>query len=157
MVKIRRLEENDVPAVKQLIAGIMNGEFKEEQEALALHDLDTLLESYGHLGEAFFVAEEEKNIVGTVGVKREDDRIAFIRRIFVSPDYRKRKIGSQLLDRAIEFCREVGYQDVVFKTTSKMSEAIDLFLKRGFRSRAKITMGKIELLKLSMPLNGGRG
>ena len=54
MVKIRRIEESDVPAVKKLITGIMNGEFKEEQEALALHDLDRLMESYSHLGEAFF-------------------------------------------------------------------------------------------------------
>ncbi len=152
MVTIRRLEERDVPAVKTLIRQIMNGEFPEERAALALDDLDSLAHAYGRLGEAFFVAEEGDEIVGTIGVKREDERVALIRRIFVSPDCRKRKIGSRLLSRAVEFCEEVGYQDLVFKTTSRMTGAIELFKKHGFKSRAKVPLGKLELHKLSLVL-----
>jgi len=152
VIKIRRYTPEDVPAIKALIQEIMKREFKEDCAAFPSQDLDALQDSRGKLGEGFFVAEDKKRIVGTVGVKREDERVAFLRRIFVDPGYRKRKIGLQLLNRAIEFCEEVGYQELIFKTTSRMTGAIELVQKRGFQSRAKVSMGHIELLKFSYSL-----
>lgn len=152
MIQIRHFSPGDKPAIQDLIQHIMDAEFKEDCAAFPVQDLETLQDSYGQLGEAFFVAEDDKKIVGTVGVKREDNRIAFLRRFFVDPDYRRKKIGLQLLNRAIEFAEEVGYQELVLKTTSGMKEAIELVRKRGFQSRAKVPMGQIELLKFSFPL-----
>ena len=154
MVKIRRVETTDTEAVKQLITQIMDAEFQEDKAAFATADLDHLLESYGALGEAFFVAENGKSIVGTVGVKKEDDRVAFLRRIFVAPAYRKKRIGLELLKRAIEFSQEVGYQELIFKTTSRMKGACELVRRHGFNLRAKIPMGRLELLKFSLSLKG---
>ena len=156
MVQIRRYEKQDAEAVKKLITEIMDGEFREEKAALSLDDLENLENSYGNLGEAFFVAEDGRKIVGTVAIKREDDRVALIRRIFVAPEYRKRQIGLRLLDHAVEFCREVGYRELIFKTTSRMSAAIELVKKRDFQSRAKVSLGRIELLKFSLSLEGKR-
>lgn len=152
MIQIRHFESQDAEAVKRLITGIMDSEFQDEKAAFAFDDLDALQDSYGSLGEAFFVAEDDKRLVGTVGVKREDERVALIRRIFVSPDYRGKKVGLQLLNRAIAFCEEVGYRDLIFKTTSRMTGAIELFKKRGFQSRAKVNLGSLELVKLTFPL-----
>ena len=154
MVQIRRFTEPDGGAVKKLITGIMDGEFREEKAALSLEDLQNLEASYGNFGEAFFVAEDSKKIIGTIAVKREDDRIALIRRIFVAPEYRKKQIGLRLLNRAIEFGKEVGYRELIFKTTSRMSAAIELVKKRGFQSRAKVPLGRMELLKFSLSLEG---
>lgn len=154
MVEIRRFEKPDEKAVKKLITEIMDGEFREEKAALSLEDLESLEDSYGNLGEAFFVAQDRRKIIGTAAVKREDDRVALIRRIFVAPEYRKRQIGLRLLDRAIEFCREVGYRELIFKTTSRMSASIELVKKRGFQSRAKVPLGGVELLKFSLSLEG---
>ena len=154
MVQIRHFDARDGESVKRLIDQIMDGEFKEAKLAFSQEDLHSLEDSYGKLGEAFFVAEDGKKIVGTVGVKREDDRVALIRRIFVAPEYRKKKIGLRLLNRAIEFCEEVGYRDLIFKTTSQMSNAIGLIQGRGFQSRAKILMGQVELLKFVLSLKG---
>ena len=156
MTQIRRYSPEDVPAIKKLIQGVMQSEFKEDSAVFPIEDLDALLDARGVLGEAFFVAEDKKRIVGTVGVKREDERVAFLRRIFVDPQYRKRKIGLELLNRAIEFCGEVGYHELIFKTTSRMTDAIDLVRKRGFQSRAKVPMGRIELMKFSLPLKNHR-
>ena len=152
MIQIRRFEPRDAASVKKLISEIMDSEFQDEKPAFSFEDLNALNEFYGALGEAFFVAEDGKKLVGTVGVKREDERVALIQRIFVDPEYRHKKVGLQLLNRAIEFCGEVGYQDLVFKTTSRMTGAIDLFKKRGFQSRAKVNLGRLELLKLTFPL-----
>ena len=154
MVQIRRFETEDKDAVKILITRIMDLEFKEDKLAFPQDDLSGLGDSYGRLGEVFFVAEDERKLIGTVGVKREDDRVALIRRIFVAPEYRKKQIGIRLMERALEFCREVGYRELVFKTTSRMQGAIELVKKVGFQSRAKVSLGPLELLKFSMSLDG---
>ncbi len=154
MIQIRHFGAEDGEPVKRLIGQIMDGEFQAEKQAFSQEDLNSLQDSYGKLGEAFFVAEDGKKIVGTVGVKREDDRVALIRRIFVAPDYRRKKIGLRLLNRAIEFCEEVGYKELIFKTTSRMSHAIELVQGQGFQSRAKIPMGQLELLKFARSLKG---
>jgi GNAT superfamily N-acetyltransferase len=93
-------------------------------------------------------------VVGTVAIKKEDSRVALLRRLFVASTHRKLKIGKRLIDRALDFCREVGYEEVVFKTTSKMAGAIDLCKKNGFIQRAHIVLGPIELVKLSLCLRG---
>ena len=156
MVQIRRFAAGDETAVLRLVQQIMDGEFKEDKAAFPTADLEALHDAYGKLGEAFFVAEDNKKIVGTVGIKREDDRVALLRRIFVDPIYRKKKIGLELLNRAIEFCEEVGYRELIFKTTSRMANAIELVRKRGFQSRAKVPMGNLELLKYSLSIKNDK-
>lgn len=156
MVQIRRFQPRDGEAVKKLITQIMDGEFQGEKSAFSLDDLESLEDSYGNPGEAFFVAEDKGQIVGTAGVKRENDRVALVRRIFVVPEYRNKQIGFRLLNHAIEFCREVGYRELVFKTTSRMAAAIEFVKKQGFESRAKIPVGGVELLKFSLSLGDKR-
>lgn len=153
MISIRRFSDSDHDAVVTLIKGVMDVEFAQESYAYPTADLDTIAETYGGLGEAFFVAVDGKKVVGTVGIKKEDDRIALLRRMFVSADYRGQKIGTKLIQRALQFCEEVGYDEFVFRTTSRMTKAIDLCKKNGFVQRAKIQLGPIELFKFVRALH----
>jgi GNAT superfamily N-acetyltransferase len=148
MIQIRKIRKDEHEKVQDLIISIMRNEFAEDIDAYPLKDLDDITASYGNLGEAFFVGiTTDGRIVGTCAIKREDKRTALLRRIFVDADYRRRQLGSMLMDRAIEFCREVGYQEIIFKTTSKMEGAIKLCQHKQFLERAKIDIGNIELFK----------
>lgn len=155
MITIRRFESGDERAVKDLITHIMNGEFHQEAKAYPVDDLEDIDHAYGGIGEAFFVAQDGKRIIGTVAIKKEDARIALLRRLFVDPAYRNQKIGLKLIDRALQFCYEVGYQEIVFKTASRMESAVKICQKRGFVSRAKLQLGPVELLKFSLSLRDG--
>lgn len=154
MITVRRSTKDDETAVVDLITGIMDREFHDAKHAYPTEDVECIDKAYGGIGEAFFVAVDNGShkLVGTVAIKKEEDRVALLRRLFVAPTHRNLKIGKKLIDRALEFCREVGYQEVVFKTTSKMSGAIDLCRKNGFVQRAHIVLGPIELIKLSLRL-----
>jgi GNAT superfamily N-acetyltransferase len=154
MITIRRSVPGDDAEVVDLISTIMDSEFHDAKHAYPIEDVECIEKAYGGIGEAFFVAMDNKShkVVGTVAIKKEDDRVALLRRLFVAPTHRNLKIGKRLIDRALEFCREVGYEEVVFKTTSKMSGAIDLCCKNGFVQRAHIVLGPIELIKLSLSL-----
>ena len=133
-----------------MIIKILDDEFPKETHAFPTDDLNHIAASYGNLGEAFFVALANGKVVGTVGIKQEDKRTALLRRFFVEAPHRRQKIGSRLLERAIAFCREVGYDELIFKTTSTMERAIRLCEKKGFIPRAKLDLGLVQLLKYAL-------
>src|SRR6185503_16096749 len=105
-VTIRRYEQADGPLVRELIDGIMEAEFRDVKSAYPTEDIDHIEQSYSGLGEAFFVAVNGRKVIGSVAIKKEDDRIALLRRLFVDPSFRKQQIGVQLVDRALKFCDE---------------------------------------------------
>ena|SRR3989338_4956704 len=152
MVTIRRFEVADGSQVQQMITSIMNQEFKNDTAAYPTDDLADIAKTYGGIGEAFFVAVNSRHIVGTIAIKKEDDRTALMRRLFVDHAYRQKQIGSKLIDRALHFCREVGYDEVMFKTTSRMKAALQVCSKKGFVQRARLKMGDIELLRLVLSI-----
>ncbi len=155
MITIRRYAGGDEHAIKDLVLTIMNGEFGEAASAYPTDDIEDIGRAYGGLGEAFFVALDGNKIIGTVGIKKEDKRVALLRRLFVAAPYRNRQIGLKLVDRALQFCHQVGYQEVVMKTTSRMERANKVCQKCGFVQRAKIDLGKIQLLKFSLSIREG--
>ena len=157
MVTIRRFVVEDGEAIKQLVTDIMDHEFHADKAAYPIDDLLEINRTYGGLGEAFFVAVSGARVIGSVAVKKEDDRIALMRRLFVATEFRKQQIGLKLIDRVLKFCDEVGYQEVIFRTTSRMEGAAKICQKRGFVQRAKIQMGPMELLKFYLAIrNGGK-
>lgn len=135
----------------------MDSEFRDAKAAYPTDDIKVIDQAYGGLGEAFFVAVNGtgNQIIGSVAIKKEDDRVALLRRLFVDPTYRKQQVGVKLIDRALKFCDEVGYKELVFRTTSHMVGAIKLCQKKGFQQRAKLQMGDVELLKFSLPIRSG--
>ena len=152
MIKIRRFSLDDQENVRGLISTIMDKEFHDQEAAYPSDDLVNIPQTYGGLGEAFFVAARNGDIVGTVAVKKEDDRVALMRRLFVAEPYRKQQIGLKLIDRALQFCDEVGYQEIIFRTTSRMEGANKVCQKCGFVQRAKLQLGAIELFKFALSI-----
>jgi ribosomal protein S18 acetylase RimI-like enzyme len=82
-------------------------------------------------------------IVGMVGVQQHEDNVGEIRRLRVRHDYRRRGIGSALVERALKFCRDRGYLKIALDTFMEREPAIRLFEKFHFRhSRTRSVMGK---------------
>lgn len=155
MIKIRPFKSTDQEEVTSLINGIMTEEFEEEQEAYPSDDLENIRKHYGANGEVFLVAQDGKQIVGTIGIKKEDKRIALLRRLFVAKPYRKKKVGQKLINQAIRFCVDGGYGEMVFKATSRMKAARQICQKTGFVQRAKLNLGDLQLYKLALHLPNG--
>lgn len=155
-IEIRDFKYEDGEAVHRLISGIMNEEFPHSKEAYPLNDLSNIPHVYGNSGEAFFVAAKNGQIIGTVAIKKEDERVALLRRIFVSRKFRGQRIGLALLDHAIQFCKGHGYKEIVFRTCTKMDAAIGLCQKKGFQQRAKLEVAGLELLKFILFIGNHR-
>jgi ribosomal protein S18 acetylase RimI-like enzyme len=94
----------------------------------------------------WFVYEEELGIVGCVASRRSTGEI---RHIVVLPDYRKRDIGRQLANSAIEFLGKLGYSRIWGQIRVDNRESQQLFESLGFKCDHKpITSRKNPEVKL---------
>ena len=149
---IRRFKDEDASGVKELILGILTKEYPFDRSAYSDSDLDKIAQTYGGEKESFFVIEEDGDIAGTVGIKKESADEALLRRLFVDLKHRKRGYGSQLLDKAIGFCKDNGYKHIYFRCTDRMSDAMKLCIKKGFKETEKLEVGGFKIHKLELGL-----
>ena len=152
-MEIRVFKEADSNQVRKLINSIMRQEFSDEEKVYFQDDLQNISKTYGGEKEVFFVAEEANDIIGTVAIKEEEDGVALLRRLFVHSDYRSRKYGQTLLEKAIHFCQQQHYRIINFRSTNRMKPAIELCKKNGFHERAKIDLGPFQIIKLTLNIN----
>lgn len=149
---LRQFKASDAEGVKNLILTILIKEYPFDKTAYSDSDLDKIAETYGGKNDAFFVIEESQDVVGTVGVKSDSAEDALLRRLFVDLKHRRKGYGSMLLDKAIEFARGQGYKHLIFRCTDRMSDAMNLCLKKGFAETESLEVSGFRIHKLEMAL-----
>ena len=152
MHKLRVFTKDDAAGVKELILSILTKEYPFDKSAYSDSDLERIGEVYGGNKEAFMVIEEGGDIVGTVGVKEDDKDTALLRRLFVDLKHRKKGYGNELIDRAIGFCREKGYKRIFFRCTDRMSEAMKLCVKKGFKEIEALEVSGFKIHNLELKI-----
>ena len=109
-------------------------------------DIDDIPAAYmSSPGCHFWVARpmDSDDIVGMIGVQQHADNVGEIRRLRVREDYRRRGIGSSLVETAVKFCRDRGYLKIALDTFMEREPAIRLFEKFHFRhTRTRSVAGK---------------
>lgn len=149
-MQVRIFKEEDFPKIRELILSILTKEYPFDKSCYSDSDLYALDKTYGGTRDNFFVAEDNKQIIGTAGIKEETDKIALLRRLFVSPESRGKGYGKILVDKAVEFCKKNGYSHIVFRTTDKMLQAIELCKKKGFKQIESADLGGFKIYKFRL-------
>ncbi|MDG1838847.1 MAG: GNAT family N-acetyltransferase [Phycisphaerales bacterium] len=132
MPEIRLATDADIPALRDLFeAGVYEGQVQINDTGA---DIEQLHEAYFSAAAAgsFWVAEQNGDIAGMIGVQRLDDSVAEVRRLRVRPQFRRQGIASALMEHAIRFCRDHDYLKVVLDVRVERQPAIQLFEKFGF-------------------------
>lgn len=113
-----------------------------------------------HIQQAYFddpanhlwVAELESDILGMIGVARDQKHTAEIRRLRVRPAMQNTELGARLLETALTHCKQQGFLKVVLDTRFDPEAVWDLFDRFGFlHTRTKTLHGK-ELLEFYVDL-----
>lgn len=123
-----------------------------DQKAYPHSDLESIPKVYGGKREIFFVGEENGEIIGTIAIKEESRKVAIIRRLFVSPNYRGKGYGLALIDKALDFCRKNGYREIIFHSSARMKAAIGLCLKKGFLERQRLNFDGVDVIRFGLTL-----
>jgi putative acetyltransferase len=82
---------------------------------------------------ALWVADYDNTVIGMVGVQKTSENEAEIRRLRVRDDFRRRGLGTRLMEKALSFCRHHGYLKVILDVRIERGPAIALFEKFGFQ------------------------
>lgn len=148
--KVRVFRTSDAAGAKKLILAILTNEYPFDRTAYSDSDLDRIAEVYGGDRETFFVIDNADKIIGTAGIKEDTKDDALLRRLFVDPHHRRHGCGSALVKAAIEFAKSNGYKRIIFRCTDRMSDAMHLCAKNGFKETEKLPVSGFNIHRLEL-------
>ncbi|HQR08023.1 MAG TPA: GNAT family N-acetyltransferase [Gemmatales bacterium] len=95
-------------------------------------ELDELPGKYALRNGSLLLAWENDVAVGVVGLRRFDRHSAEMKRLYVRPDQRGKKLGRQLAEAIIAEAKRLGYSSIKLDTVPTMKEARQLYVDLGF-------------------------
>lgn len=96
------------------------------------NEMETITIQYNKPTGALIIAFYGTDAVGCVGIRRFEDEIAELKRMYVQNKYRGYGIGVGLLERSIELAKGHGYKRVRLDTLENMTKAQQLYRSFGF-------------------------
>jgi len=104
---------------------------------LSFQDFDSELEQlssmYNEPTGAFFLLWDDELLIGGGGIRKFEIGIGEIKRMYIYPDKRGKKLGLLLLDTLVQAAKDLGFSLVRLDTVRWLPEALSLYEKYGFR------------------------
>lgn len=91
-----------------------------------------LVENFDPQKDCMFILECDKSPAGCVAITHTNDKVAQLRYFFLEPELRGLGVGTDLLHKAIDFCRQKKYSQAFLWTVSAQETARKLYKKAGF-------------------------
>lgn len=95
-------------------------------------ELDDLPGKYAPPDGTLLLAWEAGEAVGVVGLRRFDSTSSEMKRLYVRPDQRGKKLGRQLTQAIIQKAAMLGYHSIKLDTAPTMRAARQLYFDLGF-------------------------
>ena len=81
-----------------------------------------------------FLAYSGETLVGCIALRKLEDGVCEMKRLFVKEDFRGQKIGIALIEKLLEEAQIIGYKKIQLDTfPPKMAKAVSLYESYGFR------------------------
>ena len=121
-MKIRKYKKQDETKVKRIILSVLKTIYKKTLPKWENFE-DYVM---------FYIAENKKEIIGTIALKKIDKNWVKLKRMYVKEDYQKKGIGKKLLEKALKLAKNKNYKKVILTTYPKMKNAVEFYKKQGF-------------------------
>jgi ribosomal protein S18 acetylase RimI-like enzyme len=135
-----RIESAEPPELVCVARGL----FVEYSESLGVdlcfqgfaEELARLPGEYARPTGRLILAFDGEHAVGCGALRRIDDRVCEMKRVYLRPSARGRGAGRQLIDELIEMARVIGYDRMRLDTLPSMTRAKAIYRSLGFREIA---------------------
>ncbi len=121
MMEIKEMAQEDLSQVSEIESQIFSLPWSEKAFEESLKNTNTL----------YIVAKEKEEVLGYIGMY-----ISFqegnITNVAVNPNYRRKKIGQNLIREILERAKQIGVTDVILEVRETNAAAICLYEKMGF-------------------------
>jgi GNAT superfamily N-acetyltransferase len=143
MPEIHPIQPNQTAEARRVIYTVAHALFhdgKTVEESIThyethwpLPDIADFQRTYREAGGDFLVMIDGGRIIGTGALKRLEDGVGEIKRLWLLPDYQGQGLGYQIMLRLLELARKNGYQKVRLETSPAYQPRAFAFYKHmGF-------------------------
>ena len=94
-----------------------------------MNNLDKFAEPDGRL----LLVEVDGEIAGTISLRKIREDAGEIKRMYVKPKFRGKKLGNLMVEKIIRISEENGFSKLFLDTAIFMSSAVSLYKKFGFK------------------------
>jgi len=95
-------------------------------------ELNNFPEKYKEPEGAFIIAKDGNAVIGCVGIRKLEDTICEMKRLFVNDRYKGLGIGRKLVEKIIEEAKTKNYKKMRLDTLSTMESALKMYYKNDF-------------------------
>ncbi len=143
MIEISLLRPEQTAEARRVIYTVAYGIFHDRdnlEEAIdfyqtrwPLKDIDDFQREYVENGGTFLVLTEAGRIIGTGALRRMEDQVGEIKRLWLLPEYQGQGLGYRMMLQLLEVARQKGYKKVRLETSPKYQVRAFAFYQRlGF-------------------------
>ena len=142
MINILPIQPRQIEDAKYIISAVAQRIFEPDktvqyfydvlEEERELHDVDNFQQEYVDNRGLFLVVMDDKKLVGTGAIKKLEENIAELKRIWLLEEYHGQRIGYQVVTQLLDFARAHGYEKVRLQTSQKQERAVRFYKQFGF-------------------------
>lgn len=143
MINIRCIKPEEIIFAKELIYRVAHHQFHDTrtlEESMAfyesqgvLHDMNDVQQTYFNNDGIFLVMTDGDQIIGTGAIRKLDDSICELKRVWLLFQYHGQGLGYRIIQELLAFARQTGYQRIRLETDREgQRRAYELYKRLGF-------------------------
>lgn len=138
MIEIKQIQLHQIEAVKRVIIVVCNEIWQVPEEVIrrydAMIDLDDVRSHYFEKNGTFLVAIANGRVIGSGAIRRLNDDICELKRMWFLKDYRGQGLATKMTQILLDFARKTSYKQVRLDIADaqKQAQALKFYKRLGF-------------------------
>jgi putative acetyltransferase len=140
MVEIRPIQQHQIEQAKQIVMAVSLEIWQDilAEEDLrqydSMSDIEHVRSHYFDNSGVFLVLVDNEQVVGTGAIRKLDDEICELKRMWFLKEYRGQGWGWKMAQMLFDFARQVGYRKVRLDLANeeRQPQALKLYKRLGF-------------------------